>query len=232
MIGSSILPTTIFNNQIYMLFGKERNNDKQPGWSDFGGGNEKNETLIQTASREGAEELNGFIGDQHTIQYLLHKYGIFFIHYCNTNKNYSYRIHILPMHFNYYLVPYFNNNQNIIHSKISKQLLKKLKIFEKTQIKWFNINSLIKHKHIFRKFYQPIIQTILSYKNIIYNFVYHSLYHIQDTTITLYRTKINMNNLFQGKDTKKNKNYIKKIKKSKKNRPHRRHSPPETPLLP
>ena len=44
----------------FLLFGKERNIDENPGWSDFGGGTDKGETFIQTASREGQEEMTGF----------------------------------------------------------------------------------------------------------------------------------------------------------------------------
>ena len=60
-MGAGLLPICIYKNKIYFLFGKENYTNDTPGWSDFGGGREKNETDIETASREGAEELNGFL---------------------------------------------------------------------------------------------------------------------------------------------------------------------------
>ena len=40
-MGASILPVTIYNGKLYFLFGKERDIDENPGWSDFGGGTDK-----------------------------------------------------------------------------------------------------------------------------------------------------------------------------------------------
>ena len=41
-MGAGILPTTIHNNKLYFLFGKENPlEDSSKGWSDFGGGIEK-----------------------------------------------------------------------------------------------------------------------------------------------------------------------------------------------
>ena len=42
-----------------ILLGKERSNNE---WSDFGGSTEPGEQPIQTAIREGGEELNGILG--------------------------------------------------------------------------------------------------------------------------------------------------------------------------
>ena len=58
-MGASILPVTIHKGKLYFLFGKERAIDENPGWSDFGGGTDNNETYLQTAVREGGEELTG-----------------------------------------------------------------------------------------------------------------------------------------------------------------------------
>jgi 8-oxo-dGTP pyrophosphatase MutT (NUDIX family) len=63
MPAGSILPVCIHKNQLYFLFGKENKfEDSSPGWADFGGGCEPNETPYQTAMREGSEELTGFLG--------------------------------------------------------------------------------------------------------------------------------------------------------------------------
>ena len=67
-MGASILPITLINNKICFLFGKERDIDENPGWSDFGGGTEKGETFLDTAIREGSEELTGFLGSPKKIK--------------------------------------------------------------------------------------------------------------------------------------------------------------------
>ena len=61
-MGASILPVTIYKGKLYFLFGKERPNDANPGWSDFGGGTDAKESYMQTAIREGGEELTGVLG--------------------------------------------------------------------------------------------------------------------------------------------------------------------------
>ena len=46
-MGAGILPTTIHDNKLFFLFGKEnRFEDSAPGFSDFGGGTDDNETYM------------------------------------------------------------------------------------------------------------------------------------------------------------------------------------------
>ena len=72
MVAGSILPVTIYKNQLYFLFGKENQlEDSAKGWSDFGGRLENNETPYQAALREGAEELTGFLGDSKELNKLI-----------------------------------------------------------------------------------------------------------------------------------------------------------------
>jgi hypothetical protein len=109
-MGGSILPVTLHNNKIYFLFGKERDIDENPGWSDFGGGTDKGETFIQTAVREGGEELTGFLGTGSTLKKMLQKYGTYNIDYNSVGYS-TYRCHIFPMEYDPMLTHYYNNNQ-------------------------------------------------------------------------------------------------------------------------
>lgn len=70
-MGASVLPVTIYKGKLYFLFGKERPDDENPGWSDFGGGTDDKESYIQTAIREGGEELTGFLGSDKDVKHLL-----------------------------------------------------------------------------------------------------------------------------------------------------------------
>ena len=169
-MGGSILPVTLHNNKIYFLFGKERDIDENPGWSDFGGGTDKGETFIQTAAREGAEELTGFLGFKSNIINMLNKYGTYNIDY-NSEGHTTYRCHICPMTYDNLLPYYYNNNQKFLQKKLDKKIIRDTKIFEKTQIKWFSFEDIQKNHNKFRSFYKNIIHLILGNKSAIEEFV-------------------------------------------------------------
>jgi len=169
-MGGSILPVTIYNNQIYFLFGKERDIDENPGWSDFGGGTDKGETLFQTAIREGSEELTGFLGDKSDIKRLLKKYGTYNIDYKSQGHT-TYRCHIFPMEYDDKLPFYYNNNQQFLQQKLDPKIIRDTKIFEKTQIKWFSFEDIQKQHNEFRSFYQNIVVKIIQHKSGIESFV-------------------------------------------------------------
>jgi len=169
-MGGSILPTTLHNGKIYFLFGKERDIDENPGWSDFGGGTDKGETFMQTAIREGGEELTGFLGSDEDIKKMLNEYGTHNIDY--KSKGYStYRCHIFPMNYNRLLPYYYNNNQRFLQKKLDSKIIRDTKIFEKTQIKWFSFDDIKKNRNKFRSFYKKIIDLILSDRLVIEKFV-------------------------------------------------------------
>jgi hypothetical protein len=169
-MGGSLLPITIINGKIYFLFGKERLFDENPGWSDFGGGRDNKESYLDTAIREGGEELTGFLGSASEIRKMVTKYGTYNIDL--NNEGYpTYRVHIFPIEYNPFLTLYYNNNQKFLQKKLSKQIIKNTKIFEKTQIKWFTFDDIIKYKSEFRIFYKDIIDMILNKKKDIINFI-------------------------------------------------------------
>lgn len=162
-MGASILPVTIHNGTIYFLFGKERDIDENPGWSDFGGGTDRGETYLQTAVREGGEELTGFLGNSNDIRKMLTKYGTYNIDY-NSDKYGTYRCHIFPMEYDELLTFYYNNNQRFLQKRLDSKIIRDTKIFEKTEIKWFSFNDIKKRHNEFRSFYKNIVHLILGNK--------------------------------------------------------------------
>lgn len=173
-MGASILPVTIHNGKVLLLFGKERNIDSNPGWSDFGGGTDKGETFIETAVREGSEELTGFIGSPSDIKRLLNKHGTIHVDYQSKGYN-TYRCHVFPMAYDAGLPYYFNNNQSFLQKRLDPSIIRDSKLFEKTQIKWFDINELAAKRSEFRDFYRNIIDLILEKKTEIIALVKRSL---------------------------------------------------------
>ena len=169
-MGGSILPVTIHNGKVYLLFGKERDIDENPGWSDFGGGTDKGETFLQTAIREGGEELTGFLGSDNDLRKMLNKYGTYNIDY-NSEGYSTYRCHIFPMQYDAMLPHYYNNNQRFLQKKLDKKIIRDTKIFEKTEIKWFSFDDIKKHHNDFRSFYKNIVHLILGHQSDIEEFV-------------------------------------------------------------
>jgi 8-oxo-dGTP pyrophosphatase MutT (NUDIX family) len=190
-MGGSILPVTIINNKVYFLFGKERDSDENPGWSDFGGGTDKGETFFQTAIREGSEELTGFLGNPNDIKELLNKYGTFNIDFKSEGHT-TYRCHIFPMKYDDKLSYYYNNNQRFLQKKLDPKIIRDSKIFEKTQIKWFSFADIKKNHKEFRSFYQNVVDLIMDNKNDIEKFARKSLkssFHKTNRNRKLYSKK-------------------------------------------
>jgi len=68
MVGAGLLPAAVHNGVIYLLFGRENELNDTPGWADFGGGSKPNESILDVATREGSEELNGLLGSQSALK--------------------------------------------------------------------------------------------------------------------------------------------------------------------
>ena len=168
-MGAGILPTCIYKNKLYFLFGKEHDYCDTPGWSDFGGGTDKNETFLETAIREGGEELTGFLGSDKDFKKML-KTGIYKIE--QENKGHGlYRMHIFNMNYDDALPHYYNNNQQFLQKRLDPAIIKKTKIFEKAQIKWICVDELPKMRKQFRSYFQTIVDLICSQKQDIYQFI-------------------------------------------------------------
>ena len=170
-MGAGILPTTIHNNKLYFLFGKENEyEDSALGFSDFGGGKDNDETFIKTAIREGTEELTGFLGSSQDLKGMLKKHGTYNIDYKSEGYD-IYRSHIFPYSYNEYLPYYYNNNQRFIRTHLDPVIIKKSKFFEKEEIKWICVDDILKMKKEFRSFFQNIIEVLYRDKEKIYYFI-------------------------------------------------------------
>lgn len=172
-MGAGVLPTTILNGKLYFLFGKENQyEDTAPGFSDFGGGTDNNETFLETAVREGGEELTGFLGTDNDVKKLLKKHGTFNIDYKGENDKYgTYRCHIFPMIYDPMLPFYYNNNQKFIQKRLDPNVIKNSRIFEKAEIRWVCVDDLMKMNKQFRSFFQNIVKVILENRTPIEKFI-------------------------------------------------------------
>lgn len=159
-MGGSILPITYHQGKLYFLFGKERDGDENPGWSDFGGGTDKGESLMQTAIREGGEEMTGFLGTSSDIRSLLRRHGTIKVDYHSAGYS-TYRCHVFPMEYDELLPKYYNNNQQFLQRRLDPKIIRDTKIFEKTQIRWFSLAEVRSRRKEFRTFYQNVVDLLL-----------------------------------------------------------------------
>ena len=169
MVGSSILPACFYNGQLYFLFGKENELADTPGWSDFGGGVEPGENELDTALREGGEELTGFLGGADQLRKLSKSVHIV--------KTPSYIVHIIHLSYETHkmLPEYYNNNHRFLWERMDKQLLNDTKLFEKIEVGWFTVEDMIARRGEFRNFYQEIVDKILADKTRIRAFLRKSM---------------------------------------------------------
>lgn len=150
-MGAGILPVTMYNDKIYYLLGKEVSDGK---WSDFGGGKNKNETIVETAIRESYEELSGFLGSLRDMEKLIKDDLICKIKYQ------KYTTFVVFIEYNKNLPFYFNNHFKMIH-KHFPHIIDTNGMFEKSEIRWFSIQDIISNKNYkIRDFYLNIIDEL------------------------------------------------------------------------
>lgn len=182
-MGAGILPTTIHNNKLYFLFGKENKYEQSaPGFSDFGGGTDNKETFFETAVREAGEELTGFLGDDKDVISLLKKYGTYNIDYKPKDGHKPYRMHIFPYNYDPLLPFYYNNNQRFLQKRLDPEVIKKSKIFEKAEIRWICVDDIVGMRSQFRSYFQNIVDMIYNQKTSIRKFMDKSV-HKNNKTI-------------------------------------------------
>ena len=106
MVGASVLPACIHKGKLYFLFGKENSLADTPGWADFGGGVDPGENILESAMREGGEELTGFLGGEKEMRALVRKNGGYLPMSYDT-----YHIHLFNLPYEP-LLPYYYNLNN------------------------------------------------------------------------------------------------------------------------
>lgn len=168
MTGSSVLPVAIHKNQLFFLFGKENpQEDSAKGFSDFGGSMEGNDTAYDTAMREGAEELTGFLGNPQELDKHIQSHGgtLQF-------RLEHYFTHIFYMDFDPNLPKYYNMNHDFLwkNKNIDNKVLNKSKLFEKIEIQWFTPQQMMRRIKEFRGFYQEMVKKLNKEQNQIKQF--------------------------------------------------------------
>ena len=159
-MGGGALPVAYNkkNNKVYLLFGKENEylNKDSPGWSDFGGGEKPGESALDTALREGCEELNGFFGCEGDIKRLVKDNLV-------TSLNHErYTTFLFEIDYDENLPVYFNNNYKFLKNHVNNLVRHSTNgLFEKSHIKWMTFDDLRKERDTFRSYYRNVVDVIL-----------------------------------------------------------------------
>jgi flavodoxin len=160
MVGAGLLPAAVHNGVIYLLFGRENELNDTPGWADFGGGSKQNETILDVATREGCEELNGLLGSQSALKKIAVRHKIAEL------KFHSYTTIVFKTDYDERLENYYLNNY-----KFFEKYLPGVKkephngLLEKAEIKWFTFDELRKARGKFRSFYRNMVDIILEHED-------------------------------------------------------------------
>ena len=159
-MGGGALPIALNkkDKKVYLLFGKENEylNKDSPGFSDFGGGEKPGESALDTALREGCEELNGFFGCEGEIKRLIKENLV-------TSLNHdSYTTFLFEIEYDENLPYYFNNNYKFLKNHVNKLVRHSTNgLFEKSVIKWMTFDDLRKERRSFRSYYRNVVDVIL-----------------------------------------------------------------------
>jgi len=188
-MGAGILPTTLYKNKLMFLFGKENQyEDSAPGFSDFGGGTDGSETYLETAMREGGEELTGFLGSDEDLKRRVEKHGTYTMD-LTTPHHTIYRMHIFPMKYDDKLPYYYNNNQRFLQKRLDAKVIQESKIFEKAEIRWVSVDDLPEMRSEFRHYFQKMVDQIYDQRKAIESFIRKGLSATKKTK-TLRKRKI------------------------------------------
>lgn len=160
MVGAGLLPAALHKGEVYLLFGRENELNDTPGWADFGGGTKPNETILDAASREGSEELNGLLGSQATMKKVAVRRKIAEL------KFHSYTTIVFKTEYDEKLEEYYLNNYLFFEKYLPGAKKNPHNgLLEKAEIKWFTFAELRKARGKFRAFYRNMVDIILEHED-------------------------------------------------------------------
>ena len=160
MVGAGLLPAAVHKGVIYLLFGRENELNDTPGWADFGGGTKPNETVLDAASREGSEELNGLLGSQSVMKKVAVRRKIAEL------KFHEYTTIVFKTEYDEKLEDYYRNNYQFFEKYLPGAKKNPHNgLLEKAEIKWVSFAELKKTRSKFRPFYQNMVDIILEHED-------------------------------------------------------------------
>ena len=153
-MGAGILPIAEYNGHDYLLFSREYLKRKgKVDWRDFGGTPENNETIEETAIREGWEETAGFLGSKNKIKNLIKNKLVKKI----VTKTYT--IYVVRIKYDKELPKKFREHFKKMYNKDKSKICKN-GFYEKVMLKWIRVDKLPNHHGLFLPWYKKIVKQI------------------------------------------------------------------------
>ena len=161
MGGGGVIPVALHDGKLHFLFGQEndviKDASKNQDWGDFGGSAKPGESEMDTCVREGAEELNGFFGNQREFRALLLKNQVLKLTY-DTRVTY-----LMRADYDERLPLYFNNNYRFIKETANLRAIAAHPdngYFEKSHVRWFTLEDLKRERGAFREYFRNFLDMI------------------------------------------------------------------------
>ena len=157
--GAGILPFARKNDMIYLFLGRENmegGHSASGKWSDFGGGKEGNESELETALREGEEELNGLFGNREILSKQIDKTNI-------TIKTKTFYTYLMEVKYDPNKVDELKIKYEYALKHTPEIVFEHNGLFEKDRGIWLNLSDVEDFRPNLRKWYNPIINKIVSY---------------------------------------------------------------------
>ena len=156
ILGAGLIPFSKVNNKLVYLLGQDNLSKK---WCDFGGKSEKYETLLETAAREGYEELNGLLGSQSVMKKVAVRHKIAEL------KFHDYTTIVFKTDYDEKLEEYYSNNYRFFEKYLPAAKKNPHNgLLEKAEIRWFSFAELRKNRAKFRPFYRNMVDMILEHE--------------------------------------------------------------------
>jgi len=158
LMGAGVLPYAMLHGKPMFLFGKEQSSNDTPGWADFGGGAEGNETNRTIALREWYEETSGIHG---TLAEYRRIFDRGFVRtFTNTSKQYT--VFLVRIPYDPSLTEHYNRMSDFFErSALDTRATKGL--FEKARMEWFSVMDMQRRKGQFRSYYRELVGMVVAW---------------------------------------------------------------------
>jgi hypothetical protein len=146
IFGAGLIPFSKVNNKLVYLLGRDNLSKK---WCDFGGKSENYETQLETAAREGYEELNGVLGSKEYIKKQIITTNLPML---KTN-NQRHACYLMRIKYDKHLPLYINNNIKFINKHVPT-IVGMNGLYEKSKVRWFSqeeLNSTTEFRDYFKE---------------------------------------------------------------------------------
>ena len=157
--GAGLLPFARYDGSVYLFLGRENmegGHSASGQWSDFGGGKENDETELETALREGEEELNGLFGNREILSKLIEQTNIII----KTKTFYTY---LMEVKYDKLKVDELKIKYEYALQHTPELVFAHNGLYEKDRGIWLKLEDVEEFRPNLRRWYHPIMTKIISY---------------------------------------------------------------------